>query len=78
MVNNQNKLGTAKSSNVVWSDTNVTKDRRDNLNKQRSAVIWFTGLSGSGKTTVANALEQELHKLSFELICLMVTMYAMV
>ena len=65
MVNNQNKLGTAKSSNVVWSDTNVTKDRRDNLNKQRSAVIWFTGLSGSGKTTVANALEQELHKLSF-------------
>lgn len=65
MVNSQSKPATAKSSNVVWSDTNVTKDRRDNLNKQRSAVIWFTGLSGSGKTTVANALEQELHKLSF-------------
>jgi len=54
-----------KSSDVVWSDVNVTKDRRDNLNKQRSAIIWFTGLSGSGKTTIANALEQRLHKESF-------------
>ena len=65
MINNRNSSAKSKSSNVVWSDTNVTKDRRDNLNRQRSAVIWFTGLSGSGKTTVANALEQELHKLSF-------------
>jgi len=65
MDKNQSNLATAKSSNVVWSDTNVTKDRRDNLNKQRSAIIWFTGLSGSGKTTIANALEQQLHKLSF-------------
>lgn len=65
MENSSAKPSKAKSSNVVWSDTNVTKDRRDNLNKQRSAIIWFTGLSGSGKTTVANALEQQLHKLSF-------------
>ena len=54
-----------KSSDVVWSNVSVTKDRRDNLNKQRSAIIWFTGLSGSGKTTIANALEQRLHKESF-------------
>lgn len=54
-----------KSSDVVWSDVNVTKDRRDNLNQQRSAIIWFTGLSGSGKTTIADALEQRLHKESF-------------
>jgi len=54
-----------KSSDVVWSDVSVTKDRRDNLNKQRSAIVWFTGLSGSGKTTIANALEQRLHKESF-------------
>jgi len=54
-----------KSSDVVWSDVNVTKDRRDNLNQQRSAIIWFTGLSGSGKTTIANALEQRLHQESF-------------
>lgn len=54
-----------KSSDVVWSKVSVTKDRRDNLNKQRSAIIWFTGLSGSGKTTIANALEQRLHKESF-------------
>lgn len=54
-----------KSSDVVWSDVNITKDRRDNLNQQRSAIIWFTGLSGSGKTTIADALEQRLHKESF-------------
>lgn len=54
-----------KSSNVVWSDTSVTKDKRDNLNKQRSSIVWFTGLSGSGKSTVANALEERLHKLNF-------------
>jgi len=65
MGNKSAKLAQTKSSNVVWSDTNITKDRRDDLNKQRSAIIWFTGLSGSGKTTVANALEQALHKLSF-------------
>lgn len=59
------KFNSEKSSNVVWSETTVTKDRRDNLNQQRSAIIWFTGLSGSGKTTVANALEHRLHKYSF-------------
>lgn len=59
------KLNQEKSSNVVWSDTSITKDRRDTLNQQRSAVIWFTGLSGSGKTTIANALEQRLHSNTF-------------
>ena len=58
-------FSSGKTSNVVWSETIVTKDRRDTLNQQRSAIIWFTGLSGSGKTTVANALEQRLHKHSF-------------
>jgi len=62
---NVNKNNLKKSSNVVWSDSSVTKDNRDNLNKQRSAIIWFTGLSGSGKSTIANALEQKLHKYSF-------------
>ncbi len=55
----------AKSSNVVWHQSEVTKESRNNLNNQRSAILWFTGLSGSGKSTVANALEQRLHELSF-------------
>ena len=65
MKNRITNTNQAKSSDVVWSNVSVTKDRRDNLNKQRSAVIWFTGLSGSGKTTIANALEQRLHKEAF-------------
>jgi len=65
MKNRLTSTNQVKSSDVVWSEVSVTKDRRDNLNKQRSAVIWFTGLSGSGKTTIANALEQRLHKESF-------------
>ena len=52
------------STNVVWSDTTITKERRNKLNKQESAVIWFTGLSGSGKSTIANVLEEYLHDLS--------------
>ncbi|MCW9046742.1 MAG: adenylyl-sulfate kinase [Gammaproteobacteria bacterium] len=65
MKNESVNIEQKKSSDVVWSEVNVTKDRRDNLNKQRSAIIWFTGLSGSGKTTIANALEQRLHKEAF-------------
>lgn len=65
MNNKSVNLTVVKSSNVVWSESLITKDRRDNLNKQKSAIIWFTGLSGSGKSTIANALEQKLHHLYF-------------
>ena len=51
-----------RSTNVVWCETEITKEHRNILNKQLSAVLWFTGLSGSGKSTVANALEDFLHK----------------
>lgn len=50
-----------RSSNVVWSNTEITKDKRNQLNQQRSAILWFTGLSGSGKSTIANAVEEFLH-----------------
>jgi len=51
-----------KSKNLVWHSQNVTKKRRKKLLNQKSFVIWFTGLSGSGKSTIANALEDMLHK----------------
>lgn len=57
-------MSVIKSSNVVWHNTEITKEKRNCLNKQRSAILWFTGLSGSGKSTVANALEHRLHKLN--------------
>ena len=50
----------ARSTDVVWQPTRVTAATRANQKSQRPAVVWFTGLSGSGKSTIANALEQAL------------------
>ena len=49
-----------KSENVVWHRQSVDKRSRATQKAQRPAVLWFTGLSGAGKSTVANALEQAL------------------
>ncbi|WP_164667677.1 adenylyl-sulfate kinase [Virgibacillus doumboii] len=51
----------AKSDNIVWHESKVTKAERRKLNSHKSAVIWFTGLSGSGKSTLSVELEKELH-----------------
>ena len=51
-----------RSSNVVWQQSEITKDHRNVLNKQKSAILWFTGLSGSGKSTIANLVEGFLHR----------------
>jgi len=53
-----------KSPDVVWQDTDINKERRNKLNRHESAILWFTGLSGSGKSTVANELEKILHELT--------------
>ena len=50
-----------RSSNISWHEMSVNKDTRSKLNEQKPCVIWFTGLSGSGKSTIANILEQKLH-----------------
>ena len=49
-----------KATNITWHDGDVTRDNRNQLLGQKGATIWFTGLSGSGKSTVAVALEQAL------------------
>ncbi|MBU5378185.1 MAG: adenylyl-sulfate kinase [Pantoea sp.] len=49
--------------NVVWHDHPVTREARERQHGHQGAVLWFTGLSGSGKSTVAGALEQALHRL---------------
>jgi adenylylsulfate kinase len=49
------------STNIVWHNTQVTKDERAKLTQQKPCILWFTGLSGSGKSTIANALEEVLH-----------------
>ena len=50
------------TSNIVWHDQSVSKLERAEHKNQKPCVLWFTGLSGSGKSTVANALEHELAK----------------
>lgn len=49
-----------KSSNVVWESTEISREMRETRNGHRAAVLWFTGLSGSGKSTVARRLERLL------------------
>ncbi|GAB3439110.1 sulfate adenylyltransferase subunit CysN [Actinophytocola sediminis] len=50
-----------RSTNVQWQDLAVDKDERARLNGHRGCVVWFTGLSGAGKSTIANLVEQRLH-----------------
>ena len=49
-----------KATNVYWHDGEVSREDRNALLKQKGATLWFTGLSGSGKSTVAVALEKAL------------------
>ncbi|GAB5440056.1 MAG: adenylyl-sulfate kinase [Fuerstiella sp.] len=50
-----------KATNVTWHDHAVTTEERQKMNGHKGAVLWFTGLSGCGKSTVANAVDRLLH-----------------
>jgi adenylylsulfate kinase len=52
-----------KVSNAVWHMHHITKDDRAKHKNQRPCLLWFTGLSGSGKSTIASAVEQKLFEL---------------
>tara|TARA_B100000795_G_scaffold65687_1_gene44737 strand:- start:241 stop:840 length:600 start_codon:yes stop_codon:yes gene_type:complete len=49
-----------KSTNIIYHQASVTRDRRNQSNHHHSIVLWFTGLSGSGKSTLAHVLEEKL------------------
>lgn len=49
------------SNNIVWHTHHVTKKERSQMKSQKPCILWFTGLSGSGKSTIANAVENRLH-----------------
>ncbi len=51
-----------KTPNVIWHHATVTRDRREALNGHRSVILWFTGLSGAGKSSLAHAVEEQLHQ----------------
>ena len=52
-----------KSSNVVWHNATVTRQRREEMNGHGSVILWFTGLSGAGKSSLSHAVEEELHSM---------------
>jgi bifunctional enzyme CysN/CysC len=52
-----------RAANTYFQSFEVTKSARARLNGQRPVLLWFTGLSGAGKSTIANNLEQKLHAL---------------
>lgn len=49
-----------KATNITWHDGAITKPDRERLLRQKGVVIWFTGLSSSGKSTIARAVEERL------------------
>ncbi|WP_251554114.1 adenylyl-sulfate kinase [Neobacillus muris] len=53
----------SKSTNITWHETTITKQDRRAQNGHGSCTLWFTGLSGSGKSTIANAVSNELFRL---------------
>lgn len=52
-----------KENEVVWHHATVTRERREALNRHHSVVVWFTGLSGAGKSTIAHETEERLYRL---------------
>jgi len=52
-----------RAQNIHWQALEVNRDARAGLMRQQPAVLWFTGLSGSGKSTIANLVEKKLHSL---------------
>ena len=55
-------MSTAKSTNITWHEGQVSRDDRQALLAQRGCTIWLTGLSGSGKSTIAVAAEKALNE----------------
>jgi bifunctional enzyme CysN/CysC len=57
------RFGLRRAANTYFQSFEVTKTARARLNGQRPVLLWFTGLSGAGKSSIANSLEQKLHAL---------------
>ncbi|MCY8857214.1 adenylyl-sulfate kinase [Bacillus atrophaeus] len=52
----------SNNQHIVWQPTTVMKADRQKLNRHKSCVLWFTGLSGSGKSVMANAVDEKLYE----------------
>jgi adenylylsulfate kinase len=59
-MNSEIRTQNSPTPNIVWHEGHVTSEDRERVLQQRGCVLWFTGLSGSGKSTIAAALEETL------------------
>jgi bifunctional enzyme CysN/CysC len=57
------RFGLRRAANTYFQSFEITKTARARLNEQKPVLVWFTGLSGAGKSTIANNLERKLHAL---------------
>jgi bifunctional enzyme CysN/CysC len=57
------EFGLRRATNIQWQELFIDKAARAGLMAQKPCVLWFTGLSGAGKSTIANTLEKRLHAL---------------
>ena len=71
------RFGLRRAANTYFQAFEVTKSARARLNAQKPALLWFTGLSGAGKSTIANNLEKKLHAFGKHTSCSTVIMSAM-
>ncbi|MCY7975068.1 adenylyl-sulfate kinase [Bacillus inaquosorum] len=55
---------------IVWHEASITKEEYQQKNKHKSSILWLTGLSGSGKSTIANAAARELFEQGYQVIVL--------
>jgi bifunctional enzyme CysN/CysC len=55
------EFGLRRATNIQWQELSIDKGARAGLKDQKPCVLWFTGLSGAGKSTIANTLEKRLH-----------------
>jgi len=53
-----------RAQNVHWQALDISREKHADLKNQKPAVLWFTGLSGSGKSTIANLVEKKLHRMN--------------
>lgn len=51
-----------KATNITWHESTLSKQDREKLLNQKGVVLWFTGLSASGKSTIAHAVEEDLYR----------------
>ncbi len=56
------QLVTRSEHNIAWQDSRIDKVARAQIKNQKPCCLWFTGLSGAGKTTLANLLDEDFHR----------------